>query len=166
MFNKFARFVARYRLPFPDRYRLPARYSPAIFLSTFLIASGSLMLLFAAVFGFDLFNPSSNSVPKAAETEVEQSVVALRAHAITEVAAMETIMFRHSLESFRLAGAQDQREAALRLAKEVRTRAIQHLAEAEAIVLPADKQPDIAALRAEIAELDRELASMPGTQGN
>lgn len=166
MFDKFAQFVDRHRLPIPERFRLPAKYAPAVFLSSFLVAFGALMLLFAAVFGVHLFNQPAQQASKASKADIDQVVFELRAHAFTEVAAMHTSVFRQSLESFRLAAAPDQRDAALRLAKTVRAEALRHLAEAEAIALSADKQPDIAALRAEIAELDRQLAAMPGTQGN
>ncbi|MHB1429571.1 MAG: hypothetical protein ACYCVW_12810 [Rhodocyclaceae bacterium] len=166
MFNKLAQFIDRHRLPIPDRFRLPAKYAPAVFLSSFLIAFGALMLLFATVFGVHLFSQPSPHAPKADQAEIEQMVFELRAHAYTEVVAMQTSVFRQSLESLRLAAAPDQRDAALRLAKEVRMQALRHLAEVEAIALPADKQPDIAALRAELADLDRQLAAMPGTQGN
>lgn len=158
MFNNLAQFI--------DRHRLPAKYAPAVFLSSFLIAFGALMLLFATVFGVHLFSQPSPHAPKADQAEIEQMVFALRAHAYTEVAAMEATVFRQSLESLRLAAAPDQREAALRLSKEVRAQALRHLAEAEALALPPEKRPDVTALRAEIAELDRQLVAMPGTQGN
>ena len=166
MFNQILRFIERHRLPIPDRYRLPAKYSPAIFLSTALITFGALMLLLAAGFGAHLFNQPPPAAHKAAQAGIDQEVFQLRAHAFAEVAAMETVALRQSLENIRLAVAQEQREASLRLAKTLRTQALQHLTEAEAITLPADKQPDIAGLRAEIDELDQQLASMPGTQGN
>lgn len=166
MFNLLVRFIERHRLPIPDRYRLPAKYAPAVFLSTFLIAFGALMLLIAAVLGVQLFNQPSHPPQKATKAEIDQVAFEMRARAYAEVAALETSVFRQSLESIRLAIAQDQREAALRQAKDFRAQALRHLTEAEAIALPADKQPDIAALRAEIAELDRQLAAMPNTQGN
>lgn len=169
MLGRIIRAVASYRLPIPERYLLPQRYAPAVFISTFLIVFGILSLLIAAYFGTHLFNQHDSrlqSSHKATKAEIDLVAFELRAHAYTEVAAMETIIFRQSLESFRTATAQDQREAALRLAKEVRAQALRHLAEAEAIALPPGKQPDIADLRASIAELDRQLAALPGTQGN
>lgn len=164
MFNKRTQFIDRHRLPIPDR--LPAKYAPAVFLGSFLISFGALLLLFAAVFGVQLFNQSSHSAPQASKAEIDQVLFELRAHAFTEMAAMEIRVLQQSLENFRLAASQDQREAALRLAKEVSVQARRHLAEAEAIALPADKQPEIAALHADIAELERQIAAMPGTQGN
>lgn len=155
MFARFSQFVARHRLP------IPVRYFPFL-----IIAVVALMLLSAAVFGVHLFDKSKNAAPKATRTDVVQMTLELRAHAFAEVAALETSAFRHGLESFRHAAAQDQREAALRLAKEARAQALHHLAEAEAIALPTDRRPNVAALRVEIAELDRQLAAMPGTQGN
>lgn len=166
MFNQFARFIERHRLAIPDRYCLPAKYRSAVFLSSFLITFGALVLLLSVVLGVQLLNQPSPAAPKASKAEIEQIAFELRAHAFTELATVETQMFRQSLENFRLAAAQDQRDAALRHAKAVRANALQHLVEAEAIAAPMGTQPDIATLRAEIAELDRQLTSMQGTQGN
>lgn len=155
-----------------ERHRLPRRYAPAIFVSTFLITFGALSLLFSAWFGVsNLWSaPPVKMADKQAEKRDASGADALlfdlRASSYVEAAEMEVMLLRFSLNRFRESSDPDKRQKALRQAKEARALAIRHLEAATAISLPPDRQPDLAALRADIADLDRQIAAMPGTHGH
>lgn len=166
MFARITQVFNRHRLPLPERYRLPSRYAPAVFISTLLIVTGVLSLIIATHLGTELFTRSSTKPPVGLSNDSAQLISEMRASSYAEVAAMETSMFRLSLDILQQATSQSQREVALRHAKQARESAVRHLDEALTITLLGGTYPGITELRARLDDLDREMASIPGSGSN
>jgi peroxiredoxin family protein len=165
MFSKTAQILDHLRGALPDRYRLPNRYAPAVFLSSFVIALGGLSLIFMTYFGVQLFSFTGEK-PADLKGAGDDLMVEMRAHAYMEIATWETSKYRLNLSHFQQAADFDQRDSALRRAKAARLLAIQHLNEAQDIAIAKDRQPDFATLRADLDDLDYQLATTPATQSH
>jgi hypothetical protein len=161
MFFKSARYTFA---AWFERHRLPHRYAPAIFVSTVLISFIGLSQLFSVWFGVPtLWSASAARTDRIDSSDADTLVFELRARSYTDAAEMELLLLQLNLDAFRASSDPGKREVALRQVKEARELAIRHLEEATAIALPPGSQPDIAAVRADLAEFDRQIAAMPGT---